>query len=69
MIRLDDLFSSGLVFRMSDCIVFMGSKLNAVKMVHALAGVVVFAALVEEAKEVRAEAPSPWGPARYPDTA
>lgn len=34
----------GLVFTMSDCIVFMGSKLNTTKMVHALAGVVVFAA-------------------------
>lgn len=38
-------------------------------MVHALAGVVVFATLVEEEKGVRAEAPSSWGPARYPDTA
>lgn len=67
MIGLDDLFCSGLVFTMSDYIVFMGSKLNAMKMVHALAGVVVFAALVEEAKGVRAEAPSSRGPARYPD--
>lgn len=44
-------------------------KSDTMKMVHALAGVVVFAAWVEEAKGVRAETPSSWGPARYPDTA